>query len=82
MSQKLAHPGFWMATALVLVTLGIQIVLAIPLGPTDVVLEEVLHQPRWDLARQPLIVGSAPPISLWNTYDFRLQCREFEREFA
>jgi hypothetical protein len=57
MGPKLAHPGFWMAVLLVLLVAGVQIVLAVPLGVIDVVLEQVLHKPRLDLARQPLIVG-------------------------
>jgi len=55
--RKLAHPGFWVAVLLVLVGLGVQIVLAIPLGLIDVALEQGLHKPRLDLARQPLVVG-------------------------
>ncbi len=57
MDQKLARPGFWMAVALVLVALGVQIALAIPLGVIDVLFEAVLHKPRPELVRQPLIVG-------------------------
>jgi uncharacterized protein len=57
MERKLAHPGFGMAVLLVLLALGVQIILAIPVGLIDVVLEHGLHKPRLDLARQPLIVG-------------------------
>jgi membrane protease YdiL (CAAX protease family) len=54
---KLAHPGFWMAVLMVLVGLGVQIVLAVPLGLIDLARELGLHQPRLHLERQPLIVG-------------------------
>jgi membrane protease YdiL (CAAX protease family) len=57
MERKLAHPGFWMAVVLVFLALGVQIVLAMPFGIIDVVLEQVLHKPLLHLERQPLIVG-------------------------
>ena len=46
-----------MAVVLMLLVLGVQIVLAIPFGIIDVVLEYVLHKPLLHLERQPLIVG-------------------------
>lgn len=55
--RKLAHPGFWMAVLLVLVVLGIQMALAMPLGLIDGVRAGGLHKPRLHLASQPLIVG-------------------------
>jgi membrane protease YdiL (CAAX protease family) len=57
MERKLARPGFGMATLLVLLVLGVQVVLAVPLGIADVICMSVLHQPSPQLERQPLILG-------------------------
>lgn len=55
--QKLAHPGFWMSALLVLVALGVQTMLAIPLAIADAVLKLVLHKPTVELTRHALCIG-------------------------
>jgi membrane protease YdiL (CAAX protease family) len=55
--QKLAQPGFWMAVLLVLIGLGVQMALAIPVAIVDVVLKEFLHQPLLNLGRHALVIG-------------------------
>ncbi len=58
MERRLAQPGFWMAVALVLLVLGMQIVLSVPLGLIDVIWERLLHQPSPRLERHPLAIGA------------------------
>ena len=57
MQLRLARPGFWMAVVLLLVALGIQVILATPLGILDVVFEEALKRPRPGLSREPAVIG-------------------------
>jgi membrane protease YdiL (CAAX protease family) len=57
MEQKLAQPNLGMAVVLALMVVGIQIVLAVPLGIIDVVVELGMHLPSPQLERQPLIIG-------------------------
>jgi len=57
MDRKLRRPGFWGGVLLVLLALGLQLALAIPLGIIDVVVEQGLHRPSPQLERQPLIIG-------------------------
>ena len=57
LERQLARPGFWMATLLVVLVLGIQVILGVVLGITDVVCEQVLHLPSPQLERQPLALG-------------------------
>jgi uncharacterized protein len=80
MERKLAQPGFWKATLLVLLAMGVQIALSIPLGILDAVVELALHEPPPHLGRQPLVIGFinlaafAGPIALglhWNRLSFR-----------
>ncbi len=54
---KLSKPGFWMAVLLVLMVVGIQLVLAIPFGIADVVLEQVSHRPSPHLEQQPVVIA-------------------------
>ncbi len=80
MERKLAQPGFWKATLLVLMAVGVQIAFSMPLGIVDAVVELGLHKPPPHLGRQPLIIGFinlaafAGPIALglhWNQLSFR-----------
>ena len=61
--RKLAHPGFWMAVGLVLIILGVQIALSVPLGVIDLVCEQVLHRANPHLERQPFLIGCINLIS-------------------
>ena len=47
-----------MAALLVVLVFYVQVVLAVPLGILDLVIEHGLHQPPPHLERQPLLVGS------------------------
>jgi uncharacterized protein len=58
MERNLPQPGFWMASLLVVLVFWVQLVLSVPLGILDVVIEHGLHQPPPHLERQPLLVGS------------------------
>ena len=71
---KLSKPGFWMAVLLVLMLVGIQLVLAIPFGIADVVLEQVFHRTSPHLEQQPdgFILGSGD-ISKSDVYDLSFQ---------
>ena len=55
--RQLARPGFWMAVLLVLLAFGVQVVMSVPLGIIDVVVQNVLHQPSPNLERDPVLVG-------------------------
>jgi hypothetical protein len=57
LERQLARPGFWMATLLVLLVVGIQVILGVALGITDVVCEQVFHLRSLHLGRQPLAIG-------------------------
>jgi len=57
MGRNLPQPGFWMAVLLVALVLIVQVVLSIPLGILNLVIEHGLHQPPPHLERQPLLVG-------------------------
>ena len=57
MERKLARPGFWMATLLVLLVLGIQVILGVLVGVADVVCERVLNRPSPALEQHPLVLG-------------------------
>jgi membrane protease YdiL (CAAX protease family) len=57
MEQKLAQPNWWMAVVLALMVVGLQIVLTVPLGIIDLVVELGMHLPSPKLERQPLIIG-------------------------
>jgi len=43
MDRKLPRPGIWGGVLLVLLALGLQLALAIPLGIIDIVVEQGLH---------------------------------------
>jgi uncharacterized protein len=57
MERKLPQPGFWKAVLLVVLVLGVQVVLTVPLAILDVVSELVLHQPPPKLAQHPLLMA-------------------------
>jgi membrane protease YdiL (CAAX protease family) len=57
MDQKLAQPNLGMAVVLALMAVGLQMLLAMPLGVIDVVVEQGMHLPSPKLERQPLIIG-------------------------
>ena len=57
LEQKLAKPGFWMAVLLVLLVLGIQIALSIPLAVANLVIEHGMHRAAPHLERQPILIG-------------------------
>jgi membrane protease YdiL (CAAX protease family) len=80
MERKLAQPGFGMAVLLVLMALGIQVVLAIPLVIINVIWEQALHLPPPQWERHPVAIGCinllafAGAIALalyWNRLPFR-----------
>ena len=83
MGQKLPQPGFWIAVLLVLLVLGIQIALSIPLAITNLVIEFGLHRAAPHLERQPILIGcinivacgGAIALGLW------LNRRSFRRAF-
>jgi membrane protease YdiL (CAAX protease family) len=54
---KLSKPGFRMAVLLVMMVVGIQLALAIPLGIADVVLQQVFHRPSPHLEQQPAVIA-------------------------
>jgi membrane protease YdiL (CAAX protease family) len=55
--QKLPQPGFWMAVLLVLLVLGSQIALSIPLAIANLVIEHGMHRAAPHLERQPILIG-------------------------
>jgi membrane protease YdiL (CAAX protease family) len=57
MEQKLAQPNLGMAVVLALMAVGLQIMLAVPLGIIDLVVELGMHLPSPKLERQPLVIG-------------------------
>jgi membrane protease YdiL (CAAX protease family) len=78
--QKLPQPGFWMAVLLVLLVLGIQIALSIPLTMANWVIEHGMHRAAPHLERQPILIGcinivacgGAIALGLWlNRLSFR-----------
>jgi membrane protease YdiL (CAAX protease family) len=69
---------------LVLLALGLQLALAIPLGIIDVVVEQGLHRPSPQLERQPLIIGlvNIVAIGVPIAVGLRLNRLSFRRAFA
>jgi membrane protease YdiL (CAAX protease family) len=57
MQQRITQLGFWMAVALVVMVVGLQTALALPLAVLDLIIEQGMHKPPLHLARQPLLVG-------------------------
>jgi membrane protease YdiL (CAAX protease family) len=57
MEKRIAHPGFWMAVALSLVVVSVQVALSTPFGIIDLIFEKVLEQPPPRLAQNPWMLG-------------------------